>query len=126
MTSTTSGNATLRAPTHLTKAGKAIWKETVSAQAPGYFTAADIFTLEAYVGAVIALRTASETLAHEGFFSVGSQGQTIQHPAIRIQDQAARLINQCAQRLAIDPTSRKAAQTAPLDDTGGELGGLLT
>jgi len=74
----------------------------------------------------LALRTASETLAHEGYFSTGVAGQTIQHPAIRIQAEAIRLINQCAQRLAIDPTSRKAAQSVPLDDTGGELGGLLT
>lgn len=125
MASTTSSNTTPRAPTHLTKAGKAIWKDTVAAQAPGYFTAADTPTLEAYVAAQIALRTASATLAHEGFFSTGSQGQTIQHPAIRIQAEAIRLINQCAQRLAIDPTSRKAAQNVPLDHAGGELGGLL-
>lgn len=116
----------LKAPAHLSKQAKKVWSEQVKAQPEGYFTPADGPSLEALVTAICNLRDANKTLEdNESLFSEGSQGQLIQHPAVRIQAEAIRLINQTSQRLAIDPTSRKAQSGQPADDDAGEIGGLL-
>lgn len=111
MSSNNIGN--LKPPAHLSKQAKKVWNEQVKAQPEGYFTLADIPSLEALVTAICNLRDANKTLEENGsMFTTGSQGQLIQHPAARIQSDMIRLINQTSQRLAIDPTSRKAATTA--------------
>lgn len=100
----------LKPPAHLSKQAKKVWNEQVKAQDEGYFTPADVPSLEALVTAICNLRDANKTLEENGsMFTVGSQGQLIQHPAARIQSDMIRLINQTSQRLAIDQTSRKAA-----------------
>ncbi|NSX32780.1 phage terminase small subunit P27 family [Brevundimonas vesicularis] len=116
----------LKAPAQLSKQAKKVWSEQVKAQPEGYFTPADGPSLEALVTAICSLRDANRTLEENGsMYSVGSQGQLIIHPAARIQNDAIRLINQTSQRLAIDPTSRKAQSGQPADDDAGEIGGLL-
>lgn len=114
-------------PAHLSPKSKSIWREQVKAQEPGYFTDADVPSLEALVAAISSLRSAIKALdEHGSMFTKGSQGQLIQHPAVRIQSEAIRLINQTSQRLAIDPTSRKANAGDDDDyDDDPDLAGLL-
>lgn len=116
----------IKPPAHLSKTAKKIWNEQVKAQPEGYFTPADVPSLEALVSAICNLRDANRTLEANGsMFSEGVAGQIIQHPAVRIQAEAIRLINQTSQRLAIDPTSRKAVNKSNDDDDDPELAGML-
>jgi P27 family predicted phage terminase small subunit len=118
----------LKAPAHLSKQAKKVWSEQVKAQPEGYFTPADGPSLESLVAAICNLRAANAALEANGsMFSKGVAGQDIQHPAVRIQAEAIRLINQTNQRLAIDPTSRKAVSGAGQSDTDDDpdLAGML-
>lgn len=96
-------------PAHLSPAAKKVWIEQIKARPTDYYTTADIPSLESLVSAICNLRDANKALKeNNSLFSVGSQGQLIQHPAVRIQADAIRLINQTTQAIA----ARKAALAA--------------
>lgn len=99
----------LKAPTHLSKEEKKEWHRVVKSQPAGYFNDGHTDLLISYVSASIMLAETRTALSSEGYFSEGSQGQIIQHPAVRMQAEAIKLLNTLATRLAIDPASQKAA-----------------
>jgi phage terminase small subunit len=76
--------------------------------------------LERYVVAVARARDArAELERHGSLTAVGSQGQPVPHPAVRIAREAERDAAEYARDLLLTPRARRAAGVAertPLDD----------
>lgn len=98
------GSLTL--PSTLSPLASKLWKRVVQAMPAGVFTQADEAALAAYCEAYANLLTATQEINRSGMFSVGSQGQTIVHPAVRIQADASRIIASLGARIGFDPISR--------------------
>lgn len=100
---------TPKPPVYLTKDQKTEWRRLVASQAEGFFNAGHTELILSYVSATLLLKEANRLIEAEGYLSEGSQGQIIQHPAVRMQAEAIKLLNTLSARLAIDPASQKAA-----------------
>lgn len=112
-------------PAHLSPAAKKVWIEVIDAKPKDYYDAADMPSLESLVSAICNLRDANKALKeNKSLFSVGSQGQLIQHPAVRIQADAIRLINQTSQALA-NRKGALAAEPAKANTDPDDLDDLL-
>lgn len=126
----TTGGTTPKPPTYLSKDEKAEWRKVVASQAEGYFNDGHVQLLHSYAAAAVMLKRSAALLEAEGYTSEGSQGQLIQHPAVRMQAEAIKLLNTLSARLAIDPASQRSASISangpgPNAQKGAFMGGLI-
>ena len=86
----------------------------------GTWTKSDRDALERYVRAAARARHARVELdRHGSLTAVGSQGQPVPHPAVRIAREAERDAAEYARDLLLTPRARRAAgvmERTPLDD----------
>lgn len=110
-------------PTYLTKEQKTEWRKLVAAQPEGFFNVGHSELILSYVSATLLLKEANALISADGYLAEGSQGQVIQHPAVRMQAEAIKLLNTLSARLAIDPaTQRQASTTAHSPGPNGQKG----
>lgn len=101
----------LRRPAHITGKAADEWDRVVGAMPPGFYTAADVPVLSAYVDALIIYRSAMAIIARPaeaggGMESKGSTGQTVAHPQLAVIARFAELILKAADRLGMSPAAR--------------------
>lgn len=112
----------LPAPSYLDKAEKAEWRKLIDSQPDDYFNTGHVDLIYSYVCSALQLRVCSKQLKDEGYTAEGSQGQTIQHPAVRMRSEAIKNLKSIAESLGIDPKSQQSRQAAERFPTfvGGE------
>lgn len=114
----------LQKPEHITGPYAEEWDRAVSAMPPGFYTAADVPLLAEYSVKWVFLRQANATVSKEGQTTKGSQGQTVQHPAVATSIALGNLILKLAAQLGMSPAARARLQM-PEEDPHGEFAGLL-
>lgn len=102
-------------PTVMTTLARKVWTRLIGAMPREVYTACDSALLAAYSEAVAAHQTATKLIAAKDFepIGTGSTGQSVIHPAYKLQADQARLIATLGQRLGLDPIARQAINTAP-------------
>ena len=115
----------LTQPKTLSPLASTLWKRVVQAMPDGVFTQADEAALAAYCEAYANLLTATQEINRSGMFSVGSQGQTIVHPAVRIQADSSRIIASLGARIGFDPISRSNIVTDEEEAGDDPFSGLI-
>jgi P27 family predicted phage terminase small subunit len=101
----------LQRPAHVTGAMADEWDRAVAAMPPGFYTAADVPVLCAYVEALAIYRKAYSILAKKpadggGMEAKGSTGQTVAHPQLAVVARFSDLVLKAADRLGMSPTAR--------------------
>lgn len=99
---------TPKPPAYLTKDQKTEWRRLVASQPEGFFNTGHTELILSYVSATLLLKEANRLIDADGYLAEGSQGQIIQHPAVRMQAEAIKLLNTLSARLAIDPATQRA------------------
>ena len=115
----------LTQPKTLSPLASTLWKRVVQAMPDGVFTQADEAALVAYCEAYANLLTATAEINRVGIFSTGSQGQTIVHPAVRIQADSSRIIASLGARIGFDPISRSNIVTDEEEAGDDPFSGLI-
>lgn len=102
-------------PTVMTALARKVWTRLIGAMPRAVYTACDSSLLAAYCEAVAAHQTATKLIAAKDFepIGTGSTGQSVIHPAYKLQADQARLIATLGQRLGLDPISRQNINAAP-------------
>lgn len=104
-------------PDDLPEPGKDLWRATQRAlRRQGTWQDSDAQLLELYVRAVVTYRTATETAAREPF-TRGSRGQTVAHPALRLQRDSGADVARYGDALLLTPAARKRAGLAASKST---------
>jgi P27 family predicted phage terminase small subunit len=107
-------------PRGLTAAAKTEWKRVVPLLVKsGILSVADLGTLTAYVTAWADHRAANAEIAKHGTTTEGSQGQIVEHPAVRRAERAELRMLRAARLLGLNPASRvrqRIGQGEPVDD----------
>lgn len=94
-------------PEHLHEDAKSFWKEAVAKLVDvGIVDRIDIPVLEQLATQYARIRAAQRAINHYGHFTVGSQGQPREHPAVKIEREATKLFLQLAEHYALTPVAR--------------------
>lgn len=108
--------APMKPPAHLPKDAKAWWKEAVPAlQEIGVLDTIDTAALELMSTAYARAREAGRIIAKEGTTTFGSQGQTVEHPAMSTERNATALFLRYAEHYALTPVARTRLGLAQLE-----------
>ena len=108
-------------PGDLDGQSKAFWRHTRSElQAQGTWKDSDAPLLERYVRQVERARQARKNIPEDGT-TRGSQGQLVEHPAIKTVREAERDAHKYATDLLLTPASRKAQAGSSLDDEFADI-----
>lgn len=93
-------------PAHLSKKGAEIWHAVWAAGGDAYSPLTDAYVIERY--AALHERRASliQMLEDDGMMEVGSQGQTVLHPAARYLGDVEKQMNTLEDKLGLNPESR--------------------
>lgn len=102
-------------PKTMSKAAATIWKRVVGSMPRGVWTGADENLLAAYCEAAALHHEAADKLKTEPKVSIGSTGQAVVSPWVKIMADQARLMASLGARLGLDPMARQAIN-APEDD----------
>lgn len=73
----------------------------------GTYTETDAFLIERYISLQLRRSRLLAVLEHEGMMSVGSQGQPIAHPAVRIVSDIEAKLPGLEDRLGLTPDARR-------------------
>lgn len=111
-------------PAHLNGVAIKEWERALAAMPPGFYTEADVPLLAIYAQAWQLYRDATITIEREGITDVGSQGQSVAHPAIAIMNKQAEILLKAADRLGMSPTAR-ARLSNPTQKGEDKFSGLL-
>ncbi|QDK32686.1 phage terminase small subunit P27 family [Sphingomonas sp. IC081] len=109
-------------PTVMTAAARKVWVRLIDAMPREVYTACDGALLAAYCEAVAAHQTATKLIAAKDFEAIGagSTGQSVIHPAYKLQADQVRLIATLGQRLGLDPIARQAINSTPAQTDEGD------
>jgi P27 family predicted phage terminase small subunit len=112
-------------PADFDDAAKKTWRSSLKAlRDQGTWQDSDRDALERYCRAVSRARGARAVVASEGLTAVGSTGQPVTHPAVRIAREAERDAAEYARDLLLTPRARRTAgvaETTSLEDELAEL-----
>lgn len=103
-------------PKTMSKAAVAVWKRVVGSMPLGVWTGADENLLAAYCEAAALHHEAADTLKTEPKVTIGSTGQAVVSPWVKIMADQARLMASLGARLGLDPLARQSINVAPEDD----------
>jgi len=103
-------------PRTMSKAAATIWKRVIGAMPAGVWTTGDENLLAAYCEAAALHHEAADKLKTEPKVSVGSTGQAVVSPWVKIMADQARLMASLGARLGLDPLARQAINITPDDD----------
>ncbi|MDY8107768.1 phage terminase small subunit P27 family [Fulvimarina sp. 2208YS6-2-32] len=111
-----------KAPTVLSREGKAEWKR-VAAILVGrrVLTDADLGILEAYCMAFSRMREAERIIARDGSTVVNAKGEHKRHPASSLQDAAIKTFRLCAGELGLTPDARSRTRFKVDDGDDSDL-----
>lgn len=98
----------IKMPRTLTPAAKIVWKNVTGAMVKGVFKPTDTYILAAYCEQVAAHDEAVAKIAQNGSVSVGSQGQEIVSPWVRIRNEAASKVVTLGAKLGLSPADRQS------------------
>ena len=101
-----------RPPKGLTPAQRAGWHYVLRHAPKGLLKKLDRGLLVVWCEAEARHRTAAKALADEGLVVVGSMGQPIASPYVRIVDAAARTMLRAAEQMGLSPASRPRIQVS--------------
>jgi P27 family predicted phage terminase small subunit len=94
------------APASLSPRQAYIWREVITSLPRGLAAQADRFLIEAYVMALDDAREANRMVNLEGRTAIGSQGQPVASPHLRVRTAAMMAVAAIGSRLGLDPQSR--------------------
>ena len=98
-------------PRWLPPAARAEWRRVVRLLEPsGILSVADLAVLSAYAIAWSDFRAANEKVRETGTTAVGSQGQPVEHPLVRIAERAEARMIAAGRLLGLNPASRLQAR----------------
>lgn len=102
-------------PEHLGDEAKEFWRSTIGRLVEvGIVDRVDTPTLEMLATQYGRWRQASRAVASEGLFGVGSMGQVVEHPAVKIERDAHSLFLKTAEHFALTPVARTRLGLAEL------------
>lgn len=93
-------------PTHLTSAAKAVWHSVWAAGGDSYSAKTDAYVIERYATLHARRAELMQMLEDDGMVSVGSQGQTVLHPAARYLSDVESAMSKLEDKLGLNPESR--------------------
>ncbi len=113
-------------PKSLTPAALLIWKEVVGGYPAGTYSTTDRHQLAVFCEAVATFQLATAMLAQEGYIVTGSAGQSLPSPWVKIQRDAAALIDKIGPSVWATPTARESMKRgAEKPSVEEEFGGLI-
>lgn len=102
-------------PSHLPADAKAFWRDSVRRLVEvGIIDRVDVAMLEQLAVQYARIRQAQRVLAEDGLFALGSVGQIVEHPAVKVERDATRLFQSLAQEFALTPVARTRLGLAEL------------
>lgn len=93
-------------PEHLNESGRAFWADLWALGQGSYNPQTDRYTVERYASLQQRRHELMAVLDAEGYLTVGSQGQTVAHPAARLLSDIESKLLPLEDRLGLSPESR--------------------
>ena len=100
----------------MSKGAAAIWKRLTGSMPAGVWTGADENLIAAYCEAAALHHEAADRLKTEPKVVVGSTGQAVVSPWVKIMADQARLMASLGARLGLDPLARQAINATTEDE----------
>jgi P27 family predicted phage terminase small subunit len=102
-------------PAHLPADARDFWRTSVARLVEvGIIDRVDVTVLEQLAVQYARMRAAQKVIAVDGLFAIGSTGQVVEHPAVRIERDATRLFMAISQEFAMTPVARTRLGMAEL------------
>lgn len=109
-------------PDHLSDSQRELWRQIEKSAPPGVYTSADSQALERMAIAWDRYRHCQREIEETGFYSIGSMGQRVVSPAIRIQAEAEKAMHRAGEVLGLSPVARsRIAQPDGIEDDPFEM-----
>lgn len=93
-------------PAHLERVGTEVWHAVWAAGGEAYSPRTDAYVIERYATLHDRRETLMKMLTADGLTSVGSQGQTVLHPAARLLGEVEKNMTSLEDKLGLNPESR--------------------
>jgi P27 family predicted phage terminase small subunit len=102
-------------PSHLSKAARAIWRQTVASVPPGHFAAGDRELLADFSETAAQLRVANAELWRSGLVATGERGTPVQSAHLAAKKTLAGHLRALSGALRLNPKSRSDGRKKPAD-----------